>query len=115
MLEQYLSLLVCPVTRSELSLQKISIKTKVFRGGEKDIINEGILFSDKDWFYPIIDGVPRLLVESFLDYEEFLKEHLTDYIERKERLEKIYPELIQEIIKKNRRTKKKLRVGMGNV
>ena len=38
----------------------------MFQQGEKEIINEGILFADKDWFYPVIDGVPRLLVESFL-------------------------------------------------
>jgi len=113
MLEKYLSLLVCPVTRSALSLHTISVKTKVFRGGEKEIINEGILFSDKDWFYPIIGGVPRLLVESFLDYEEFLKKNLTDYIDRKARLEKTYPELIQQIIKKNRKTKKSFEMEWG--
>ena len=71
MLEKYLSFLVCPVTRSVLRLHKISVKTKMFSSGEKEIINEGILFAEKDWFYPIIDGVPRLLVESFLDYEDF--------------------------------------------
>ena len=106
MLEKYLSLLVCPVTRSELRLHKLSVKTKVFREGEKEIINEGILFSGKDWFYPVIDGVPRLLVESFIDYEEFLKKNLSDYNERKEHLLKNYTDLIHEVIKKNRKTKK---------
>src|SRR5258705_412190 len=72
MLEKYLSLLVCPVTRSAFRLQTIAVKTKIFNTGEKGIISEGILFADKDWFFPIIDGVPRLLIESFLDYEEFL-------------------------------------------
>lgn len=113
MLEKYLSLLVCPVTRSKLRLHKISVVTKVFRGDEKEIISDGILFSDKDWFYPIIDGVPRLLVESFLDYKEFLKENLTDYSERKEHLEKTYPDLIQQTIKKNKRTKKSFEMEWG--
>ena len=65
MLEKYLSLLVCPVTRSALRLHKIAVKTKSFGSGEKEIIHEGILFADKDWFYPIIDGVPRLLINLF--------------------------------------------------
>ena len=113
MLERYLSLLVCPVTRSELRLHKISVATKGFREGEREIVNKGILFSPKDWFYPIIDGVPRLLLESFLDYEEFLKKNLTDYTERKEHLVKTYPELIQQVIMKNTRTKKSFGMEWG--
>ena len=113
MLEKYLSFLACPITRSELRLHKFSVKTKTFREGEKEIIKEGILFSDKDWFYPIIDGVPRLLVESFLDYEEFLKKHLSDYNQRKEQLLKNYPDLIRQMIKKNTRTKKSFEMEWG--
>ena len=71
MLEKYLSFLVCPVTRSALRLHKISVKTKIFSSGEKEIISEGILFADKDWFYPVIDGVPRLLIESFWIMKSF--------------------------------------------
>ena len=106
MLEKYLSFLVCPVTRSELKFEKISNKTKKFSNGEKEIINEGILFAEKDWFYPVIDGIPRLLIESFLDFEDFLKKHQPDYQNRKEHLLKAYPELIEDAIKKNSRTKK---------
>ena len=106
MLEKYLSFLVCPVTRSELEFVKISSKTKRFSDGEKEIISEGILFAEKDWFYPIIGGIPRLLIESFLDFEEFLRNHLPDYQNRKENLLKAYPELIEQAIRKNRRTKK---------
>jgi 2-polyprenyl-3-methyl-5-hydroxy-6-metoxy-1,4-benzoquinol methylase/uncharacterized protein YbaR (Trm112 family) len=113
MLEKYLSFLVCPVTRSDLRLQKISVKTKKFNSGEKEIIHEGILFAEKDWFFPIIDGVPRLLIESFLDYEDFLIRHLSDYKTRKENLLKTYPELIQQVIKKNSRTKKSFELEWG--
>jgi uncharacterized protein YbaR (Trm112 family) len=90
MLEKYLSFLVCPVTRSALTLHKISVKTKMFSSGEKEIISEGILYADKDWFYPVIDGVPRLLIESFLDQEQFLKANLSDYESRKQYLHKNY-------------------------
>src|SRR5258705_8760870 len=103
MLEKYLSLLVCPVTRSAFRLQTIDVKTKIFNTGEKEIISEGILFADKDWFYPIIDGVPRLLIESFLDYGEFLNAKLPDYESRKENLFKTYPDIIQQVVKKNKK------------
>ena len=103
MLEKYLSLLVCPVTRSALTLHKISVKTKMFSSGKKEIISEGILFADKDWCYPVIDGVPRLLIESFLDHEEFLKSNLSDYENRKQYLFKNYAEIIPQAVKKNSR------------
>src|SRR6187401_2613621 len=113
MLEKYLSLLVCPVTRSALRLHKISVKTKMFSNGKKEIISEGILFAEKDWFYPIIDGVPRLLIESFLDHEEFLKANLPDYGIRKENLLNTHSEIIQFAIKKNSRTKKSFELEWG--
>lgn len=113
MLEKYLSFLVCPVTRSELIFEKISLKTKRFSNGEKEIISEGILLAENDWVYPIIDGIPRLLIESFLDYADFLEMHLPDYPTRKENLLKAYPELIQQAIKKNSRTKKSFELEWG--
>ena len=106
MFEKCLSILVCPVTRSALRLHKISVRTKLFSSGEKEIISDGILFADKNWFYPVIDGVPRLLIESFLEQEEFLKCNLSDYEQRKEYLLKNYSEIIQQAVKKNKRTKK---------
>jgi len=113
MLEKYLSILVCPVTRSALRLHKISVKTKKFSTGEKEIISEGILFADKDWFYPVIDGVPRLLIESFLDHEQFLKANLSDHENRKEHLLQNYFEIIQQAVKKNSRTKKSFEMEWG--
>lgn len=112
MLEKYLSLLVCPVTRSELEVKIISLETTSFATGEIEII-EGILFAEKDWFYPIINGVPRLLIEAFLDYEKFLMEKLSDYKTRKETLLKKYPELIRQTIRKNNRTKKSFELEWG--
>ena len=106
MLERYLSLLVCPVTHSPLRLETISTVKKSFATGDKEIIHEGILHAHNEWFYPIINGVPRLLVESFLDYEEFLTTHLPDYKFKKDELLRKYPAFIEEVVKKNRRTKK---------
>ena len=113
MLEKYLSLLICPVSRSELRLEKISVTRKLFGKDEKEIISEGILFAEKDWFYPIIDGVPRMLIESFFDYEAFLNKHLSDYKSRKENLLNLYPQLVRQAIKKNSRTKKSFELEWG--
>lgn len=106
MLEKYLSFLVCPVSRSPLRLEKISTVAKVFNTGQKEIVGDGILYAAEDWFYPVIDGVPRLLVESFLDYEEFFKKHLPGYINRKNELLKKHSALIEDVVNKNKRTKK---------
>ncbi|HEU4861896.1 MAG TPA: hypothetical protein VFT15_18765, partial [Chitinophagaceae bacterium] len=103
---------MCPVTRSELEVKIISLETTSFATGEIEII-EGILFAEKDWFYPIINGVPRLLIEAFLDYEKFLMEKLSDYKTRKETLLKKYPELIRQTIRKNNRTKKSFELEWG--
>jgi len=85
----------------------------MFSSGEKEIISEGILYADKDWFYPVIDGVPRLLIESFLDHEEFLKANLSDHVNRKEYLLQNYSEIIQHAVKKNSKTKKSFEMEWG--
>lgn len=105
MQERICSLLRCPVTRSPLRLQIISTGLKSFSSGEEKIVEEGLLFATEDWFYPIIKGVPRLGVEAFIDYKDFLRLHLPDYQQRKEQLEQKYPGLIGHVKKKNRRTK----------
>ena len=65
-----------------------------------------MLYAAEDWFYPIIDGIPRMSVEAFIDHADFLKLHLPDYSQRRERLENKYPGLIRHVLKKNKRTKK---------
>ena len=85
----------------------------MFSSGEKEIISEGILYADNDWFYPVIDGVPRLLIESFLDQEGFLKANLSDYESRKQYLLKNYSVIIQQAVKKNSRTKKSFEMEWG--
>jgi len=105
MLESQLSLLRCPVTRSTLRLQVIKKSVRSFRGEELPFIEEGILFAAGDWFYPIIGGIPRLLVEAFIDYADFCKKHLPDYDKRSAQLHQQYNRLIRYATRKNRRTK----------
>jgi uncharacterized protein YbaR (Trm112 family) len=101
-----LELLRCPITRSPLKLEEISVSTKKFHGGEERITERAILYADEDWFYPVIDGIPRLMIEAFIDFEEFFSENLTDYQIRRKQLEEKYSDLIHYTIKKNAHTKK---------
>lgn len=101
-----MALLRCPVTKSELQLQVIARSTKQYGNIQQEVIEEGILFATEDWFYPIIKGIPRLIVEAYADYEPFLRKHMPDYLQRRQFLENKYHGLTRYVIKKNRRTKK---------
>jgi SAM-dependent methyltransferase/uncharacterized protein YbaR (Trm112 family) len=106
MQEKLIPLLRCPVTRDPLSLQLISRSTKIYNGRIEEIIWEGILFNeDKRWFYPVIEGIPRLLVEAFLDYGPFLRQHIQGYEQKCDQLQKKHAQLIDHVLKKNKRTK----------
>ncbi|MEO6611888.1 MAG: class I SAM-dependent methyltransferase [Chitinophagaceae bacterium] len=100
-----LNLLRCPVTGSSLQLQVISQSAKLFNGRQETIVKEGVLFSEAEWFFPVINGIPRLIVEAFADYKEFLAAHLPDYPARRKLLEEKNAGLLKYIYKKNRRTK----------
>ncbi len=69
--------LVCPLTGSDLQLTVIESA-----GG--DDITTGILFAGSGMFYPVLQGVPRLLPNSFLTHGAWLQQHLPDYGQRKE-------------------------------
>ena len=100
-----LEILRCPVTRSELTLNTIKEVQQTFDEATITIIKEGILISDNGWFYPIIEGIPRLCVEAFIDYKVFLQLHLADYDERSKKLKEENEDFLKCIIKKNKRTK----------
>lgn len=106
MQERLLDLLRCPVTRTPLQLQVISKPAQPIHGIAGDEITEGILFAQNDWFYPVINGIPRMLIESFLDYEAFFVKHMPDYATRKKMLQEKYHGLIAYALKKNTHTKK---------
>lgn len=94
----------CPIGQGVFSLQIIKEFNRQFNGKENRVIEEGILLSG-DWMFPIIKGIPRLCVESFLDYEPFLRENIPNYELRKTKLFELHGELIKKTIKKNKRTK----------
>lgn len=105
MQQQLLQYLRCPVTHLPLQLTVISTIDKMYNNTYCNIINEGILTAE-DWCYPIINGIPRLLVEAFIDYETFLTKHLPDFTQRKTAIYANHKGLIDYVVKKNKHTKK---------
>ena len=105
MQEEAIHLLRCPVSKSTLTLQRISYLTKNLNGVEQKLTKDAILFAEADWFYPVIDGIPRLIVEAVIDYELFFRKNLADYDARKATLMQKYGELINYARRKNKRTK----------
>ncbi|RYY55586.1 MAG: class I SAM-dependent methyltransferase [Chitinophagaceae bacterium] len=100
MTPRLLSLLRCPLTGDELRLQVISTGTGTAAAGVKD----GILFSPSSFFFPVINGIPRMNLDAFRVYEKFLKQHVSDYLARAGRLQETYRDLLADSSKKNRKT-----------
>ncbi len=105
MQESLIPLLRCPVTRTGLTAKGIKWTTKKLDGESIRVIDEALLYAEKDWVYPVIQGIPRLNIEAFLDHEKFFETAAVDYLAIKLNLLKNYSGLIKEVVKKNKRTK----------
>jgi len=105
MMKQVIDILRCPVTRSKLTMVVMKEAVKELDGKKDTVIEEAVLYAAKDWFYPVINGVPRLNVESFLEYAVFLRSHLPAYDQLKENILRQHGELVSYVMKKNKRTK----------
>ncbi|HEY4151427.1 MAG TPA: methyltransferase domain-containing protein, partial [Chitinophagaceae bacterium] len=100
-----LSILRCPVSRSELQPHILSSRKKIYNGEEHEVIENAILYAAEDWFYPVINGIPCLLVEACIDYKDFLQQHMPDFAARKEQLFKKYGSLVHSVARKNSHSK----------
>lgn len=105
MQDSLLQLLRCPVSRTALTVTVLKREDKILDGKKVSIIKEAILHAELDWVYPVINGIPRLNVEAFLDYEDFFRTVDKEYNNRKENLFKKYNGIIRYVVKKNKRTK----------
>lgn len=102
---EFLKILKCPVSKTKLRFQLISEFIKAYDEEEITEIKEGFLFSETGLVFPIIDGIPRLLVESMYDYSDFFSKHLKERSEILNALESKYINIINHCIKKNKKTK----------
>lgn len=103
---ELLAYLRCPVSKTELQFQLIDEFEKKYESSTVKEIKTGLLFSSTGFIFPIIDSVPRMLVESMYDYKAFLLVHVPDYARKIEQLESTHAELLKECISKNKKTKK---------
>ena len=101
-----LEFLKCPVTKKKLEFKLISEFDKIYIQQSVREIKDGLLFSESGFIFPIIDGIPRMLVEAIYDYAEWLREHLNNYEIVVSTIEQKHPGLLDYCIKKNHRTKK---------
>ena len=103
MLQQLVEILRCPVTRQKLSLTITQETNKALDGQIVNVVEEGILYSKGDWVYPIIKGVPRLNPDAFIEYRNFLLQHVPGFAERFERLMKNNQAMLKYVRKKNKK------------
>ena len=102
---QLMEWLRCPVTKTPLKLQVLSEFEKQYKDGPAKEIKDALLISEAGLVFPVIDGIPRMLVEALDDYRDFLTNHLPDYNQKRQQAEKKYSELITTCIRRNKKTK----------
>ncbi|MEO5948206.1 MAG: methyltransferase domain-containing protein [Chitinophagaceae bacterium] len=102
---EFLEILRCPVSKARLRFELISEFTKAYDNKVIVEIKEGLLFSETGFVFPVIDGIPRLLVESMFDYSDFLEKKLPEFNELRNELETKHADLLQYCIRKNKKSK----------
>lgn len=98
--------LCCPVSKQPMELNVVEKTQRVYKGETREEIISAMFFSLNGFFYPVIDGVPRLQLESFLEYSDFCRLHVSNYDERKQKLFSEFGYLIRQSIRRNINTKK---------
>jgi SAM-dependent methyltransferase/uncharacterized protein YbaR (Trm112 family) len=101
-----LKILRCPVQRTVLRLEVLEKKPKVYEGKPQEIVWTGILFSEAGFIYPVIGGIPRLIVEAYDDYRDFFRQHLFNYEGIRSGIESKFGNLVRHVQAKNGHTKK---------
>jgi len=93
MQESIVFLLRCPLSSEKLSLEVIKQFTHPLT--KQTEIHSGYLWSANGGCYPIINGIPRMLPESCLDYADQLQEWWPDFPAHKERICTMYNEAMK--------------------
>lgn len=106
MQQHLLDLLRCPVTKTKLSFQLISVFKKKYGTIEVEEIREALLFSETGLIFPVINGVPRMLVEALFDNADFINRYLKENDIALKNPGKDILSLVDVCRKKNAKTKK---------
>ena len=113
MLPEHFSLIVCPVCGHAPELHILSEMEKAYDDLNFREINEAIIYSACGFFFPVVDGIPRLQVEAVYDFRDFLQKHVVDFAQRLSSLEQKHLSLLQYCAKKNRRSKASFEMEWG--
>src|SRR5665647_3189344 len=101
MQQTVLDYLRCPISGNSLEIRIIDYQVKQYESTSIEEINNAILFSDSGFFFPVINGIPRMQLESVLLFSDFFQKHMTDYDDRKKKLMVKYGRIINACFKKN--------------
>jgi SAM-dependent methyltransferase/uncharacterized protein YbaR (Trm112 family) len=95
--EKLLFVIRCPISKETLHFEALPFNEWAV---------DGLLTSDAGMIYPVVDGVPRLLLESFLDYEYALRRVFLPFEEKKHALLSRFGEKIIAAGTRNQKSKK---------
>jgi 2-polyprenyl-3-methyl-5-hydroxy-6-metoxy-1,4-benzoquinol methylase len=101
-----LNKLCCPYDKNDLELIVFDTCKKTYGDLEIDEVQNGVLVSRSDWIYPIINGVPRMQFNSFLDHEILLKKCYSEFQLKKQSIVNKYNKILIDSIKKTKKTGK---------
>ena len=106
MQQELLNFLRCPVSGNPLEIKVIDYQVKQYDSKSIEEINNAILFSDSGFFFPVINGIPRMQLESVLLFSDFFRKHMVDYEDRKKSLMEKYGSILKACFRKNEGTRK---------
>ncbi len=113
MLQEHFSLIVCPVCGKKPELSILEERVKLVDGITTNEINAAIIFSSCGFFFPVVDGIPRLQVEAVYDFSEFFQNHLPDFSQRMKTIEQKHSSVLNYCAKKNKRSKASFEMEWG--
>ncbi|MEO8513192.1 MAG: class I SAM-dependent methyltransferase [Ignavibacteria bacterium] len=101
-----LNLMLCPIDKKKLSLRVYKTENRKYSQDTVEEIMEGLLISASGFIYPIIAGVPRMQLDAFLEYGNLISVNFKEYDSVKNTLLESYEYIINQVIKKTKKTKK---------
>src|SRR5260221_8055611 len=102
MQEKILENLCSPIDKKELKLIVFKNHKKNYLAGEIEECYEGVLIDDESWMFPVVNGVPRMQLDAFLEYGSLLKANYNEYDKKKSVLLDSYSQAVKDAIKKTK-------------
>ncbi|ULQ57542.1 methyltransferase domain-containing protein [Flavihumibacter rivuli] len=101
-----LNYICCPLCQENLQVGQVASPGDTLPRIQQDNIDYAYLLCPAcTMVYPVIEGVPRMLLESFLDHEGYLEKAMTGFRQLKIVLLERFGEKIQQAAKRNRRSR----------